>query len=242
MPRKLPLIALTFLLSTTPAFVGPVLAGPVTDFESAYGEMYAGYRTALFATNSGNAEKSAAALTGLQKQWDALVSTYGQTPPPQYEADAQWPEMIAEISSRLAKASEAVGKGDLPESHETLEHVREAFSALHARNGIETFSDRMNAYHAEMERILGLDLSTLDADAKQGILEHAAVLAYLAQDILSSPPAKAEGDADYADLSGAMQASVDQLLAAARAGDDAAIKAAVGGLKVPYSKFFLKFG
>ena len=242
MPRKLPLIALTFLLSTTPAFVGPVLAGPVTDFESAYGEMYAGYRTALFATNSGNAEKSAAALTGLQKQWDALVSAYGQTPPPQYEADAQWPEMIAEVSSRLAKASEAVGKGDLPESHETLEHVREAFSALHARNGIETFSDRMNAYHAEMESILALDLSTLDEGAKQAILEHSAVLAYLARDILSSPPAKAEGDADYAVLSGAMQASVDQLLAAARAGDDAAIKAAIGGLKVPYSKFFLKFG
>jgi hypothetical protein len=242
MPRKLPTFALAFLLCTTPALVGPVLAGPVTDFETAYGEMYAGYRSALFATNSGNAEKSAAALTGLQNQWDALVSTYGQTPPPQYEADPQWPEMIAEVSSRLAKASEAVGKGDLPEGHETLEHVREAFSALHARNGIETFSDRMNAYHAEMERILGLDLATLDEGAKQGILEHAAVLAYLAQDVLSSPPANAEGDADYAALSGAMQASVDQLAAAARAGDDAAIKAAIGGLKVPYSKFFLKFG
>lgn len=237
MSRKTPHFALAFLACSVPAF-----AGPVTDFEAAYSKMYAGYRSALFTTNSGNADTSAAALDRLQTQWDALVSTYGQTPPPQYEADPQWPETIAEVSSRLARAAEAVGKGNLPERHETLEHVREAFSALHARNGIETFSDRMNAYHAEMEQILALDLATLDAAAKQTVLEHAAVLAYLAHDVLSAPTANAEGDADYATLSGAMQASVDQLLAAARAGDDAAIKAAAGGLKVPYSKFFLKFG
>lgn len=237
MPRTLTRFSIALLASLTPAF-----AGPVTDFESTYGEMYAGYRSALFATNSGSAEKSAAALQGLLAKWDALVTTYGQTPPPQYEDDAKWAEMIAEVSASIAKASEAVTKGDLAASHETLEHVREAFGALHARNGVETFSDRMNAYHAEMERIIGLDLTALDAAAKQSVLEHAAVLAYLAQDVLASPPASAEGNADYAGLSVAMQASVDQLLAAARAGDEAAIKTAIGGLKVPYSKFFLKFG
>jgi hypothetical protein len=234
--RKTTSLALA-LLCTAPAF-----AGPVTDFEATYGEMYAGYRSALFATNSGSAEKSAAALDGLQKNWATLVTTYGQTPPPQYESDPLWGETIAEVTGSIAKATEAVSAGNLPESHETLEAVREAFSALHARNGIETFSDRMNAYHAEMERILGLDLTTLDAPAKETVLEHAAVLAYLAQDVLSAPPANAEGNADYAALSAAMQTSVDQLLSAARAGDDDAIKAAVGGLKVPYSKFFLKFG
>jgi hypothetical protein len=220
----------------------PAFAGPVTDFEAAYAEMYAGYRTALFATNSGNAEKSASALDGLQTDWKALVQTYGQTPPPQYESDPMWSETIADVTGTIAKASEAVAEGNLAASHETLEAVREAFSSLHARNGIETFSDRMNAYHGKMEQILGLDLSTLDTAGEQAVLEHAAVLAYLAQDVLAAPPAGADTDADYATLSGAMQASVDALLTAARAGDEAAIKAAVGGLKVPYSKFFLKFG
>lgn len=182
MPRTLTRFSFALLASLTPAF-----AGPVTDFESTYGEMYAGYRSALFATNSGSAEKSAAALQGLQAKWDALVTSYGQTPPPQYEADAKWAEMIAEVSDSIAKAGEAVAKGDLAGSHETLEHVREAFGALHARNGVETFSDRMNAYHAEMERIIGLDLTALDAAAKQSVLEHAAVLAYLTQDVLASP-------------------------------------------------------
>ena len=77
-----------------------------------------------------------------------------------------------------------------PNSHATLEAVREAFGALHARNGIETFSDRMNAYHAQMEHILGLDLSALDAAGKQAMLEQAAVLAYLAQDVLAGPPGR----------------------------------------------------
>jgi hypothetical protein len=181
-------------------------------------------------------------MQGLEKQWTALTATYGDAPPPQYEADAKWGDTIARVTGSIAKASEAVAKGNLPESHETLEGVREAFSALHARNGIETFSDRMNAYHAEMEKILGLDLAALDASGRQTVLEHAAVLAYLAQDVTSAPPASAEGNADYASLSAAMQASVDQLVTAARAGDEAAIKTAVDGLKVPYSKFFLKFG
>jgi hypothetical protein len=237
MPRTITRLSIAVLACLTPAF-----AGPVTDFESAYGEMYAGYRSALFATNSGSAEKSAAALQGLEQKWTALTATYGDAPPPQYEADPKWGETIASVTGSITKAREAVARGQLPESHETLEHVREAFGALHARNGIETFSDRMNAYHAEMEQTLGLDLTVLDAPAKQTLLEHAAVLAYLAQNVLSAPPANAEGNADYASLSAAMQASVDQLVAAARAGDDAAIKAAVGGLKVPYSKFFLKFG
>ena len=220
----------------------PAFAGPVTDFEAAYDEMYAGYRTALFATNSGNAEKSAAALDGLQKHWEALVSTYGQTPPPQYESDPMWAETVANVTDSITKATKTVAEGNLSDSHATLEAVREAFGALHARNGIETFSDRMNAYHAQMEHILGLDLSALDAAGKQAMLEQAAVLAYLAQDVFAAPPAGSDGESDYATLSAAMQASVDALLAAARAGDEAAIKAAVGGLKVPYSKLFLKFG
>ena len=53
MPRAITCLSVAFLACLAPAF-----AGPVTDFETAFGEMYAGYRSALFATNSGDAEKS----------------------------------------------------------------------------------------------------------------------------------------------------------------------------------------
>ena len=79
------LLSVAFALCSAPAF-----AGPVADFETPYDQIYAGYRNALFATNSGNAEKSAAALHGLDKNWGALITAYGPTPPPQYEVDPRW--------------------------------------------------------------------------------------------------------------------------------------------------------
>ena len=217
-------------------------AGPVADFEGAFSGMYASYRAALFATNSGDAAKSAKALGAFDGAWADLVGDYGQTPPPQYEDDTQWAAMVADVQADLDKAKAEASAGELGTAHVTLEAIRESFSALHARNGIETFSDRMNAYHAEMEHVLGMDISAMDAGTQQRLLEHAAVLAYLADDIMKAPPAGAGESNEYAGLAGALQASVDNFLAAARSGDAAALKAAVGGLKVPYSKFFLKFG
>ncbi len=222
--------------------VAPAMAGPVQDFETAYDSAYAQYRTALFATNAGNAERSVAVLGQLDSAWSALMAQYRVSPPPQYEADPMWDETIEEVTTILDAATTQAAAGDLATAHVTLEGVREALGALHARNNIETFSDRMNAYHAEMEAILEMDLDQIDATVRQSLLEHSAVLAYLANDVLSEPPAAALDSAEYGPLAAAMQASVDQFVAAARAGDDAALRTAVGGLKVPYSRLFLQFG
>lgn len=215
----------------------PGSAGPVTDFETSFSDMYASYRSSLFATNSGNAEASEKAIGGFGIKWDALTATYAATPPPQYEDDPQWGDTVASVASMVAKARDEVAAGNLPASHLTLEGVRDAFGDLHARNGIETFSDRMNAYHAQMEHILELD----PGDA-QAVLEQAAVLSYLADDVLGRPPAGAAVRPDYQALAEPFRASVDGFLAAARSGEPGAIKAAAGKLKVPYSKFFLTFG
>lgn len=222
--------------------VSPVLAGPVTDFEAAYDTAYARYRTALFATNAGDAARSVAVLGQLDTAWSALMAQYRSSPPPQYEDDPMWDGTLAEVTAILDRATTQATAGDLPAAHDTLEAVREALGALHARNNVETFSDRMNAYHAEMEAVLALDLSALDATLRQSLLEHAAVLAYLATDVLAAPPAAAAASPDYAGLAAAMQTSVDQFIAAARSGDDAALRSAVAGLKAPYSRLFLQFG
>lgn len=220
----------------------PVFAGPVANFEGAFGDVYAIYRSALFATNSGDAEKSLKAMNGLDAKWSGLVAGYYLTPPPQYQDDPLWAETVDKVGGYVEKAKAEVENGQLPVAHETLEAVRDEIGNLHARNNIETFSDRMNAYHAEMEHVLELDLSTIDAATQQKLLEHAAVLSYLADDVLQSPPAKISDQAEYDALANAFESSVKKYLAAARTGDAEALKAAVGGLKVPYSKFFLKFG
>lgn len=233
------LLATTFALSLS---VAPVIAGPVVDFDIAYEAAYSSYRTALFATNKGDVAKSVGALKQLDSDWTELMAEYRTSPPPQFEADPLWDQTVEEVSNLLEQAKTLSAAGDLPIAHETLEGIREAIGALHARNQVETFSDRMNAYHAEMEVILGVDTAMMDAAVKQSLLEHSAVLAYLADDVLSSPPAGAINSSEFAALAAGLQATVDKFVAAARSGDSAALLAAVGALKVPYSKLFLKFG
>lgn len=233
------LLATAFVLSLNAASVA---AGPVADFEAAYDTAYASYRTALFATNTGDAAKSIGALQQLDRNWTGLMAQYRASPPPQFEDDPLWDETTGEVRSLLDEAKTQAAEGDLALAHETLEGIREVLGSLHARNDVETFSDRMNAYHAEMEAIIGVDTANMNASVRQSLLERAAVLGYLATDVLSAPPASAAGNPDFAPLAAALQTSVDNLLAAARSGDDAALLAAIGALKVPYSKLFLKFG
>ncbi|MGB5557957.1 MAG: hypothetical protein WBN04_08080 [Paracoccaceae bacterium] len=222
---------------------GAAMAGPNADFNATFSDTYASYRSALFATNSGNPEKSQQALDTFDAKWTALLSDYSATPPPQYAEDPLWGETLSTVTDHLQQAEAAAAEGKLPASHLALEGIRDAVGDLHARNGIETFSDRMNAYHAEMEHVLETDMTNLDAAAMQSLLERAAVLSYLADDTLQSPPPEvAAGNAEYDALAAAFKASVDQMQTAARSGDPEALRGAAAGLKVPYSKFFLKFG
>lgn len=216
------------------------LAGPMADFEAGFRTTYASYRMALFATNTGDAEKSKHAIGEFGSRWDNLVSENATTPPPQYADDPAWGSTLTEVSDFIAKAGQMAEHGKLADAHEVLEHVRDAIGELHARNGIVLFSDRMNAYHAKMEQVIGLPVT--NAAGRQQFLEQSAVLAYLAEDMLKAPPVEARGNEEFEKLAAAVKASVAALLAAARSGEEGAIKAAISGLKKPYSMLFVKFG
>jgi hypothetical protein len=207
-------------------------AGEVRDFEAKMRTAYADYRTALFATNSGKAEPSAKAVDAFEASWAPLAAG---TAPPQYADDPAFAATMADVAAIAAAADREIAAGDLAKAHATLEGIREAIGDLHGRNGVIGFSDRMNAYHARMEHVIGMDASDPAAIAAE-----AAVLAYLLADVTAHPPA--EADESFKDLAAAVEVSVAKLKDAAAAADEAAIKAAVGGLKAPYSKLFLKFG
>ncbi len=229
-----PLATFGFAIALTAA-----QAGPVQDFESILRQSYGSYRTALFATNSGDAAKSAKALDGFAQSWSGIAGTYAKAPPPQYETDPKWAATLSDVQAKIEMAHTQVAAGDLPAAHLTLEAVREEFGALHERNGLNSFSDRMNAYHAQMEEILALDLAKTDPVT---LANHAGVLTYLADQIAQRPAPEAADNADYDKLKQPFLASVQAFDAAVKSGDAAAISTAASGLKVPYSKFFLMFG
>ena len=191
-------------------------------------------------TNAGKPEAAVKAVDAFQQKWDALAAA-NSSAPPQYADDPAYGETLAKVAAIAKSAAGEVAAGKLPEAHETLEAIRFQIGGLHERNGIVGFSDRMNAYHAKMEEVLTSDYSGFDAAGLGALREDAAVLAYLAADIKAHPPVEAS-DPAYKPLLDGMIDSVAKLAAAAKSGDAAAAKAALGGLKVPYSKLFLKFG
>lgn len=226
MRRSMPALLVALLLAL------PATAGEVRDFEARLRAAYGDYRAALFATNTGGNAESAAALDRFTKAWSAIAA---MPAPPQYVDDAAFPDTMKKVTAIAESASAQVAGGDLAKAHDTLEGIRDEIGDLHLRNDIYSFSDRMNAYHARMEKVLGMDAADTAA-----VREEAAVLEYLLSDIKAHPPKEADGN--FEALLGAVETSVAKLRGAATNNDAAATKAAIGGLKAPYSKFFLTFG
>jgi soluble cytochrome b562 len=238
--RRLAAIALIalFALGISPQ---PSLAGPVAEFETALRTAYADYRAALFHTNSKNAEASVKAIAAFDEKWSALSTKYA-SPPPQYADDAKWSETFAKVKFIVDHAEVVAAKGDLADAHEMLEEVRDVIEALHLRNGIIGFSERMNAFHHQMEEVLTKKYDGLTPAGLGALREDMAVLAYFAAELKKFPPAEAAGNAEFANGLEAVIDSVAAVQAAARAGDPARAKEALAKVKPAYAKLFLKFG
>ena len=217
----------------------PSLAGPVAEFETALRVAYADYRTALFHSNTKNAEGTARAIAAFETKWSALSIKYA-SPPPQYVDDPKWSETLAKVKFILDHA-EVVAAKDLLEAHEMLEQIRDVIGDLHARNGMVGFSDRMNAFHTAMEHMLQDKFDGFSGAGFGALREQAAVLAYLANELDRFPPPEA-GEADYAPTLKALQQAVADIQAAARTNNVAAAKAALAKIKPAYAKLFLNFG
>jgi hypothetical protein len=216
-------------------------AGPVGDFEDALRSAYADYRSALFLTNAGKRDAAVDAITAFEQKWTALEKG-AAGPPPQYADDSQYGETFTKVAAIAEKAARQASAGQLGEAHATLEAIREEIGGLHERSGIIGFSDRMNAYHAMMEHVLQTYGGAVSAGQLGDLREDSAVLAYLAHDIEAHPPADAASNAEFKQLLDAMLNSVAAVQAAARSGNPSAVEPALGALKAPYSKLFLKFG
>jgi hypothetical protein len=216
-------------------------AGPVQDAESQLRSVYGDYRVALFQSSAGNVDATAGALQSLNRNWEALSQEWTSAPPPQYADDTLLISTMARVDMVIDQAADEAGRGDLAAAHATLEAVRSEVGDLHGRNGVIGFSDRMNAYHAEMEKVLDSEAEEEGPKAMAALRGEAAVLAYLANDIAKHPAPEAS-DPAYEPLVDGLLKSVQALQVAALTGDTASVKAAIAGLKPAYSKLFLKFG
>ncbi len=215
-------------------------ADPVTD---ALQQAYAPYRAALFKTNTGSQADSQQVIGQAQAAWTQIVSQFGSKPAAPYDRDAGFAASLAEVSRVYAKAADEISKNQLAAAHETLEHAREVMAGLRHRNNVIVYSDHMNAYHAQMERILMDGVKLIDQP--RGLLELTAqtgALEYLARRLDTQAPAEYVANAEFKAQLNAVQQSVADLKAVLLAQDAVAVKAAIGKLKGAYGKMFVKFG
>lgn len=204
---------------------------------------YAPYRVALFQTNGTSRAEAEKALQQARQAWARVIADYAAQPPVPYDRDAAFATSLAEVSTVYARASEQIASGQLGAAHEALEQVRDILSDLRRRNNVVIFSDQMNAYHAEMERILVDGAPML---AQQGgparLTAMSGVLAYLAARLASEAPQGYAKNEEFAALVSAVQQSVADLQRALFNDDRPAAQEAIRKLKAPYARLFLKFG
>ena len=232
-----PLVLSLCLISAASAAVA---ADPVTD---AMQKTYAPYRVALFKTNNKAQEDSRQAVMQAQQGWARIASEFGANPPAPYAGDPNFAASLAGVNTVYAKAIEQIEQNQLIEAHETLEEVRDIIADMRRRNQVVVFSDHMNAYHAEMEhfladgeRSLAVPNGMLELTAKAGALE------YLAGRLKREAPASLLKNEEFVGLLKAVEKSVADLKAALFTQDAAKVKEAIGKLKGPYSRMFIKFG
>lgn len=229
-----------FLVLSGCAALPTLAADAVTDaMQAAYGP----YRVALFKTNSNSQAEAQQAMTQAQQTWGQLVNKFGSKPPAPYDRDAAFATSLAEVSKVYAKANEQVAANQLTTAHETLEAARDIMAQLRQRNQVIVYSDHMNAYHSEMEHVLIDGAKTLaQPNGMQLLTAQVGVLTYLSKKLGTEAPANYSSNPEFVDLLKAVDKSVADLQAALFAQNAVAVKEAMGKVKAPYSKLFLKFG
>lgn len=214
-------------------------ADPFTD---AMQTAYVPYRTALFRTNSGDAQGSWQAVQQASQAWAQVARQFTAAPAP-YDRDPAFARSLAEVAAVYEKAATEVQAGQLAAAHDSLEAVRDILAQLRERNQVVVYSDHMNAYHEVMEHVLGLDPATLERpEGRMAAMAQTGALEHLARQLQEKAPAQLRDQAEFKDLLGGVQQSVAQLKDALLRQDTSAARAALGKLKAPYSKLFLKFG
>ncbi|UUC91650.1 MULTISPECIES: cytochrome c [Comamonas] len=223
-------------LCVLPAFA----ADAVTD---AMQNAYSPYRVALFKTNSNSQAEAQQAIEQARATWSRIVQLYGAQAPAPYDRDAKFSVSLAKVSKIYEKAANEISRNELAQAHETLEDVRDVMAELRRRNGVVVFSDYMNAYHAQMEKLLILGPKQLDtANGLQELTLQTGALDYLAGQLEIQAPEVFSAKQDFQSLLAALRHSVDELKAAILSQDKDKVKAAIGKLKAPYSKIFIQFG
>ena len=145
--RAIAVLALLFALIGAQAGY----AGPLAEFNAKVAKVNQPYKSALSYLRTGNPGVASLELKGAMRNWQAIVTQYGDTPPDPYADDAGWITTLTDISAALEKGTKLVSQGDSKAGRFALLPVRDHLHMLRQRNGIYLLEDCIHELNAQME-------------------------------------------------------------------------------------------
>jgi len=225
------------------ALMAAGLAHAADPFTEAMQQAYAPYRNAMFKLNSGDQEPARQAVTKAQQSWAGVVAQFSAKPPVPYDQDAAFAASLAEVGNIYAKVAAEVEANQLPQAHTILKQVSRAMADIRQRSNVVTFTDHVNAYHVQMEKVLIEGPKLLQAaDGKLQLMAQVGALDYLARRLQTQAPASYLQNPEFKVLQAALAQSVADLKVALLQPGEPDLKAVLGSVKTSYSKLFAKFG
>ena len=231
------MIALAALIALVAA---PVSAGPFRAAEDDMRDAYAIYRAALFRTNQNDAAASRETIAAFRAKWEALSAAWVRQAPPQYSDDPALGTTLTEVAATAEEAAKLEDAARIPASHEMLDRIRDQIAALRMRNGVYSFSDPVNLYHEQLEKIVTGTYDGLNAAGLAALREDIAVLEHLATELAKPGPWNRPAAVDAA--LPPIRASIAAIRAAMAGSDRDALRNAIKALKPPFARMFLQFG
>ncbi len=214
-------------------------------FLEASAEAYAPYRGAMSYLHTGNAGLAALALDAMAARWAALSGRFRNQPPAAFAEDPAWRASLDAIAGRIETARAQLEAGDAEAAATTLAPIRAALGGLRRRNGIVTFSDRMDSFSAAMETMWVYRRDPPDmADPRTiaALAEQARTLRRALEDIAAGPSEKIAGDPQFQRLIEGSFKSVATIDRAIEARDPAFLIGALRELRSSEQLLWMNFG
>jgi hypothetical protein len=217
----------------------------LAEFLEASAEAYAPYRGAMSYLHTGNAGLAALALDAMAARWAGLCDRFRDQPPAAFAKDPAWRASLDAVTDRIEIAGAKLEAGDAAGAATTLAPIRAALGELRRRNGVVTFSDRIDAFSAAMETMWVYRRNPPDmADPPTiaALAEQARTLRRALVDVAADPPAKIADDLQFLRLIDGALGSAATIDRAIEARDQALLIGALREIRSSEQLLWMNFG
>jgi hypothetical protein len=234
-------LALTAILIAT----ATASAGETGRFLDAVEAAYAHYRAAMFYLRTENPAVASIELGDAGAIWDAKVSPFAAAAPDAFVDDRDFAMTLQSVARRLREGEAAAIAENIAGARDALAPIRTELAALRARSGVVRFSDLVDEANAAMDRLFRFrhappDWS--DPAAVDALRADAAVTTYLYRRCRDEAGPEVQASAEFHRIVDNAIASLEQLPAAIRAHDEAAVIRILRELRSFDRMLWLRFG